>query len=177
MHYSQPTHCSFFHVADLFSLKVTYNQQATKIIMALFVPTVNTKEIPHTLETLTRYLPSVLHSTCFNDEKLPFAIEVRSTEIGHLFEHVLLEYLCYFKLLTGHSSAEYSGVTNWNWKKDPWGLFRITIDAGVEDEEIFTKAIEQSIMLLKILLRDQVPSSLPLIPSLPISPTFSHLDD
>jgi len=148
--------------------------------MALANHVVNTKDIPSTISLLESYLPSVLYSTCFNDSGLPFAVEAQSTEIGHLFEHILLEYLCYFKLLEGVRSAEYSGVTQWNWEHDPWGVFHITINTGCADSEIFKKAMHQSILLLQIILNGSDPTSIPLPihldPERPVSPLFERLD-
>jgi hypothetical protein len=144
--------------------------------MSLYIPTVNTRELPQTTSILTQYLPSVLASTCFNDEKLPFALEVKSTEIGHLFEHILLEYLCYFKLSQGYTNAEYSGVTKWNWERDPWGVFHIIINTGWDDTEIFSSAVQQSIILLQLILRQAQSSDLPILPSQPISPVFEQLE-
>lgn len=177
MHFSPPfSHCSFYHIDKLFSLKIRYHKQATRIRMSLLIPTVNTKEVPHTVELLTQYLPSVLNSTCFNDDQLPFAVEAQSTEIGHLFEHILLEYLCYFKLLKGYTNAEYSGVTKWNWERDPWGVFHITINTGYDDWEIFSQATQQSIVLLEMILCSSHASSLQVVPMLPISPTFDQVE-
>ena len=172
------TYCSYYRIQDLFTLKITYRKQATKIKMALFIPTVSTKDISSTIPVLESYLPSVLHSTCFNDEKLPFALEVRSTEIGHLFEHILLEYLCYFKLQNGFSNAEYSGVTRWDWGQDPYGVFHITINTGSEDAEIIAQAMQQSILLLQMILHEAKKTTLPYFieQTVPLSPVFESLE-
>lgn len=167
------THCSFYRVDNLFSLKIKYHKQATRIKMALYIPTVSTRHIPQTIDILKSYVPTVLDSLCFNDEKLPFSLEVKSTEIGHLFEHVLLEYLCYFKLLTGYTDAEYSGVTSWNWQRDPYGVFHITINTGWEDAEILSQALSQSILLLQHVLSHAMPTPLNL-PFEPLSPLFDQ---
>lgn len=175
---SSNTFCSYYRIQDLFTLKITYRKQATKIKMALFIPTVCTKDIPSTIPVLEDYLPSVLHSTCFNDAQLPFALEVRSTEIGHLFEHILLEYLCYFKLQKGHNNAEYSGVTRWDWGRDPFGVFHITINTGSQDTEIISQAMQQSILLLQMILHEAKDASIPYLvnQTLPLSPVFKGLD-
>jgi len=173
-------HCNFFQVHNLFALKITYTKSATKINMALQIPIVNTKDITDTASILQMYLPSVLYSTCFNDDKLPFAVEVQATEIGHLFEHILLEYLCYFKLLTGEKSAEYSGVTKWNWEKDPWGVFNITINAGLDEFEIFAQAMQQTILLTQYILNEYNPNSLALptqfLEGPSVQPVFDQLE-
>ncbi|KKR25220.1 MAG: hypothetical protein UT56_C0002G0034 [Candidatus Levybacteria bacterium GW2011_GWB1_39_7] len=57
-------------------------------------PIIETDQLPKTFEILNKMLPSIFKSKCYNDKNLPFFIEVRSTEIGHLFEHIMLEYIC-----------------------------------------------------------------------------------
>jgi hypothetical protein len=146
---------STLSVDDLFSLMIQHQINSTQIIMKLFTPTVNTKDIPWTFPLLQKNLPAVLQSMCFNEEKLPFAIEVRRTEIGHLFEHILLEYLCEEKLLKGCNEAMFSGRTKWNWERDPWGMFHITIKMPLSDTDIFSPALEKSIRLLKTIIRNE----------------------
>jgi hypothetical protein len=145
-----------YAVDDLFSLSIEHHLQSTQIIMKLLIPTVNTKDIPWTYLSLQKNLPSILTSTCFNEEKLPFAIEVRQTEIGHLFEHILLEFLCQEKLLKGNcNEAIFSGNTKWNWERDPWGMFHIYIKIHRSDNDIFPRALEKSVGLLKKIIQNE----------------------
>lgn len=137
---------------DIFSLDVLRKKSSTSICMQLIGTTVNTRSIPTVYSVLKKLLPSVLSSTCFNDDNLPFAIEVKSTEIGHLFEHILLEYLCLARLSQGAGSAVYSGNTRWNWHKDPRGTFHILITSGMKDTEIFEEALIKTIQLTKFLM-------------------------
>lgn len=138
-----------------FSLKVGIYESKSIICMRLFTDTVNTCNLPHTFETLKQLLPSVLYTECFNDEKLPFHEEVKNTEIGHLFEHVLLEYLCQISMTRGFRKVQFSGFTEWNWKRDPKGTFHITIDAGLEIADIFENAVEKSVKLICLLMQPQ----------------------
>lgn len=141
---------------DFFSLQVTSGKIKTAIRMRLFTGTVNTSELKHTCKLLKKELPSIFSSTCYNEENLPFAQEVLRTEIGHLFEHILLEYLCQEKLEKGHVNVSFEGVTNWNWLKDPYGTFRISISLGLNEEEILFPAMTKSAsLLLKILNKTQ----------------------
>ncbi len=131
--------------------------------MNLFDDIVNTSAIPETLFILKQHLPSILMAQCFNDEEIPFAIEVQKTELGHLFEHILLEYLCKLKLANGSTEASFSGRTYWNWKKDPRGTFHIVIRTGYANAAIFPLALEQTIQLMKILLHSiQLSVSIPI---------------
>lgn len=158
---------SAYSVEDLFSLVIQHNLENTRIVMKLLIPTVNTKDMPWTYPMLEKYLPSALRSTCFNEEKLPFAVEVRRTEIGHLFEHILLEYLCQEKLLKGYDKAIFSGNTQWNWRRDPRGMFHIYINLHYSDADIFPEALEKSIALAKMILRNEAEQSYNPYPLLP----------
>jgi len=120
---------------------------------------VNTSDFPHTYRTLKTFLPSVLTTECFNDENLPFSQEVKSTEIGHLFEHILLEYMCQLKIAKGHKSAVFAGKTRWNWERDPRGTFHIRVNCTLKDVDIFPTALNKTIALMKIILNSK--STLP----------------
>lgn len=137
---------------DIFSIDVKRGKTRTTMYMQVFTSVVNTKHIPTVYSVLKKLLPSVLSSKCFNDDNLPFALEVKATEIGHLFEHILLEYLCQARLLQGAESAVYSGYTSWNWHKDPWGTFHITVKSGEKDRAIFEEALIKTIQLTKFLM-------------------------
>ena len=79
-----------YMVDNLFSLLITQKQTSAKITMQLFYNQVNTCDIPVIVDLLQEHLPNVLFTQCFNDEGFPFNVEVKNTEIGHLFEHILL---------------------------------------------------------------------------------------
>jgi hypothetical protein len=147
----QPAVQKYF-VENLFSLAIIQRQTRTKIIMDLLYNQISTKEIPFIFDLLQEKLPSVLATTCYNDLNLPFDEEVRNTEIGHLFEHILLEYLCQHKLAKGAKSATYIGRTSWNWVRDPRGRFHIHLTCGKKDADILPLAIEKTVGLMKIIL-------------------------
>ncbi len=144
--------------SNLFSLTIQHNADNTVMTMRLFTQQINTKDLPGTFQILLSKLPHVLESKCFNDEDLPFLQEVKATEIGHLFEHILLEYLCQEKVSRGYTEATYNGVTNWNWKQDKYGTFYITVDAGFEDLSIFPNALQKTVTLIQAVLQTS-PSS------------------
>lgn len=137
---------------DVFSLDIQRGKTKTTMYMQLFSSVVNTRNIPTVYPALKKLLPSVLVSKCFNDENLPFSLEVKATEIGHLFEHILLEYLCQARIQQGADKAIYSGSTSWNWHRDPRGTFHIVITSGIKDSEIFEEALIKTIQLTKFLL-------------------------
>ena len=146
-----------------YTLTIHQTRKHVKITMELFIPIVNTNTLPKTHKILKKMLPSVLITECFNEQNIPFIEEVKHTEIGHLFEHILLENLCMLKIADGKSSATFRGRTHWNWKKDKKGIFHIIVSAGKKDAHLLPDALDQTIQLTNhILESDQIPSSLPL---------------
>lgn len=141
----------------LFSLYLSLHKDTIVTTMKLLVPIVNTCELPHTFHFLYKSLPSILKSQCYNPDNLPFHKEVQQTEIGHLFEHILLEYLCLIKLELGYQKASFRGRTDWNWKKDPKGTFHIFITINSKDLLFLPQALDKSILLLKSLMTPQKP--------------------
>ena len=140
-----------FH-SNLFSLSVFCEKNTTMINMNIISQYLNTSYLPFTYSILESKLPSVLQSQCFNNLGLPFCEEVKSTEAGHLFEHIFLDYLCEAKISRGYQYAEFSGVTDWNWKKEELGTFHIKIKAGIEDKEEIYEALKKTISLFQLIV-------------------------
>lgn len=141
------------YIGSFFSLQIAFVNGKTVITMTVTTPVVNTTSLPSTHRMLKSYLPTILASQCFNDAELPFSEEVCQTEIGHLFEHILLEYLCELKLKKGYDEAIYAGRTKWNWDEDPFGTFHILINTNNEDVDILPAALRKTIDLMKIIYR------------------------
>jgi hypothetical protein len=163
----------FTQCSESFHLLVCQDISRLTIIMQLLTQAVNTRHIPNTVSLLQEYCPSVLKTTCFNEYNIPFRREVKATEIGHLFEHILLEQLCIEKLEMGCRSAEYSGRTYWNWVKEPRGLFKIYIDATFSDHQYITHALDRTVHIT-----EKVLSNLPVrmrIVSLPVQTNAARL--
>lgn len=140
------------HNNNFFDLTIDQGNKATNIVMKMLAPVINTKDIPQTYFMLKKYLPKILKSKCFNQDNRPFDIEVRSTEIGHLFEHILLEYLCEEKTSQGIDRPIYNGVTEWDWNRDRKGVFHINIDVGQRERSVFEQALIKSIDLTRQLI-------------------------
>lgn len=121
------------------------------------VPIINTNQIPHIVQYLKHAFPSVLTTQCFNDQNLPFSQEVKDTEIGHLFEHILLEELCLLKIQRGSRCATFNGITNWNWVKEPQGTFHIEIDSTYKDADILVEALDKTLKLVEIIIPQNIP--------------------
>lgn len=150
----------YYRATAFFSLLISQEISQTIILMQLHTRCVSTRAIPEITTLLSTHCPSVLQTTCFNGKNLPFWQEVRATELGHLFEHILLEELCMHKLACGYDSAEFNGRTFWNWVKEPRGLFRIKINASYSDQLFFPQALSKSIQITQLLM-----SCLPSVPS------------
>lgn len=120
--------------------------------MKMELPFVNSHSFPQTAVILGKFLPQVFSHRCFNNKNLPFYQEACQTELGHLFEHILLEYLRQLKVEAGFKDPVYRGETSWNWNQEKEGIFHIEISAGEEDLEILRIALEKSISLMNIIL-------------------------
>jgi len=128
------------------------SSKETNIVMLLNTPYFHTKHLPETHTILEGTIPQILYNKCFNDSNLPFKDEVKNTEIGHLFEHIILEYLCQIKVRNGHGKASFAGVTEWNWKRDVKGTYHIKIHMNKRDKIFFKTALNESVNLLNKIL-------------------------
>lgn len=157
-----------------FGILVDIGDVNTEITMEMFIPVISTKKMHDIVQILEKNLPSVFNSTCFNDYNYSFEKEVENTEIGHLFEHILLEYLCELKRELGIEAPVHNGLTKWNWYEDKRGVFHISIDAGVRDEQVFEIALQKSVKLVSEILsvipagivRKRVPKKIPVRPQM-----------
>lgn len=136
-----------------FNLAIKHRIQTLRINMYCSTAFLTTDFLPHTTSLLEKTLPSVLLTECFNEENLPFSSEVKKTEIAHLFEHILLEYLCLEKISDGTSDACFSGRTHWNWIKYPKGSFFITISMEKTDLVFLPTALQKTIILMEQILK------------------------
>jgi hypothetical protein len=143
--------------ANLYQLAVRKSNQETNIKMSLLTNYYHTNSLPNTHSILEDALPAVLRTECYNDSNLPFSEEVRNTEIGHLFEHILLEYLCQMKISNGYKKASFRGLTSWNWRKDAKGTYHITIQAKPEDTLFFKEALRRTIKLVNKIIDSNNP--------------------
>lgn len=138
-----------------YHLSIRPQKTSTSIQMQMITPITTTHYLPHTFGLLSTFLPSIHTSRCFNDKRLPFSQEVKNTEIGHLFEHILLEYIYELKVFYKQADSIISGETSWNWHIDPHGLFHINVSLGATDKKIFFAALTKSITLLNKIIEQQ----------------------
>lgn len=138
---------------EYYSFDVKQHTNSAAITMIMLTSYVTTAYTPQAHSILKKRLPSIMRSKCFNENNYAFPEEVKNTEIGHLFEHIILEHLSQLKLSQGVKNPVYNGLTSWNWAKKERGVFHIEIDAGLEDKEIFGIAVQMSSKLLNEILR------------------------
>ncbi len=139
-------------LSPYFSLNL--NQQIDQVVIKMEVLTsvMNTAELPETYHILRQLLPRVLKTRCFNPGNLSFSKEVKQTEIGHLFEHILLEYLCQAKLASGLDEVTVRGDTSWDWINTSRGTFKITINSALEDSQILAESLTKTIKLANLIM-------------------------
>ncbi len=128
--------------------------------MELFVPDVTTKAWPKTFEILKKRVPGVLKTQCFNEENLPFRQEVKRTEVGHLFEHLVLEFACMLKIKEGHPCATHCGRTFWNWENDRKGIFWIYLDIPAKEKKFLVGSVARSISVIEEIMGSNLVNTL-----------------
>lgn len=94
----------------------------------------STRHAPHIPGLLFKLFPHLARHRCENDNGYTFKRECQSTEIPHLFEHLIIE-------LQGKAqpSGVLKGETQWNWRVDPKGRFHVYVD--YENEVLVIGAI------------------------------------
>lgn len=101
-----------------------YNSNRVKLVVEMPDPECySTKHAPHIPKLLFKLFPHLSMHRCDNDAGYSFRRECRSTEIPHLFEHLIIE-------LQGQvrQSGTLKGETQWNWRVDPKGRFHVYVD-------------------------------------------------
>jgi len=127
---------------------------------------------PTLVETLTKKVLNIFSCECFNPHGNAFKKEVVNTETGHLFEHILLEFLCDEKLKYGYRQVEYNGMTQWNWKEEKPGVYNICIDVSSNEYEILTQALSKTLDVINGLIDDRHLA----VKNKQISPIKEHLN-
>ncbi len=139
--------------SELFEMNVFYGAEETYLKMDVKNRVVNTRDLPKTLNILKKELPTVLRTKCYNYRNVPFRKEVVQTEVGHLFEHILLENLCIEVVNAGSTRAIFSGHTDWNWKIDRRGVFHIYIGTKNTEHSLVEVALSNSLVLIEKILQ------------------------
>jgi hypothetical protein len=137
--------------SDFFTLNLAQLDNSLDITMHMKVTLFKTNQLPATYYILKNLLPGIFKHKCFNYGKHSFAKEVVNTELGHLFEHILLEYLCRIHMREGITDFCLKGNTNWDWQNERKGTFHITVNSGFTNLKILQEALQRSIELMTII--------------------------
>jgi hypothetical protein len=142
-----------YNTTDFFEVSAFPKRKRSILIMKLWTKHLTTAKLPKVTSILRENLPSIFSSICYNEKNLPFYKEMQNTEIGHLYEHILLEYVAQLHFKENEDQSEFVGVTSWDWKKNPRGTFKIEINIGIKDKEILLKSMKLTDNLMgKILM-------------------------
>ncbi len=101
-----------------------YDSNRVKLVVEMPDPECySTKHAPHIPKLLFKLFPHLARHRCENENGFSFRRECQSTEIPHLFEHLIIE-------LQGQvqKSGVLKGETQWNWRVDPKGRFHVYVD-------------------------------------------------
>ena len=120
-------------------------------------------QIPNLADNLLQLMPSLRNHLCVNRNGLRFEEEVEDSELGHVFEHVILSILSQRGMCV-------RGQTTWNWHHDPLGTYQVTIHTGkklaVKESLLIAQAVFTNAMLgpvVRIALPRPQAGSLPLV--------------
>ncbi len=112
------------------------NCRATLVVEIPETEAFTTTDRPHIPRIVFKLLPQMASQRCLNDDGQSFRREALSTEIPHLFEHMIMEIQEQVRRGIG---APLKGETLWNWTRDPRGRFHVTVD--YENEMVVLGAI------------------------------------
>lgn len=112
----------------------------------------STSHFPQLFEDLRVLLPEIMVAQCDNPNNAPFCEEMKETQTAHLFEHLVLEYLCKLRLRAGSSEASYEGRTFWDTTKSAGENSMIVISRQGEPQSVFVEAVTLSMQLLAQLI-------------------------
>jgi hypothetical protein len=107
-----------------------------------------TKSYPKTVEILNRQLPGIFSCKCFNNEKRSFRKEAKNTEVGHLFEHILMENLINLHPVV-HTCR---GETRWDWQRNPLGTFEIELNTLEGYQVVWQEVLLRSMKIFDAIL-------------------------
>lgn len=105
-------------------VEILFESDRAKLVVEMSDPTkCNTRHAPHIPKLLFKLFPHLARHKCDNDNGFSFRQECRSTEIPHLFEHLIIE-------LQGQAQkiSTLRGETQWNWHVEPRGRFHVHVD-------------------------------------------------
>ena len=135
---------------------ITFRPRTTRVTVR-FRHHLYSSQLPGLADSLLLMLPGLGDHLCRNRRGLPFREEVADTELGHVFEHVVLAILARRGIRT-------RGLTTWNWHRDPLGTYHVSISTGkrtaVKESVLLAQAIFTNALLGPV-LRISLPAEQP----------------
>lgn len=135
-----------------------------------------TKSLTNLIPLLETKLPTIFKNKCYNDGHLSFREEVTATEIGHLFEHILMEYFCIEHECCSTLPIRIKGLTTWDWYTNPIGTFTIELTSNEISMNTFIRSLNQTIAFMDLLFAPAItpqPNLLPVTLTENISPALA----
>lgn len=136
--------CPYYQIES-----VTHHSKHSDIVLQADPRYATTAAFPKMVDFLKSELGTILDCKCENPSDLPFDQEVRNTELGHLYEHVILEYLCDEKIKNGAGSASFKGDTFWEVKEEQPYKFLIRIQLDITESSLLSKALDKANFLME----------------------------
>lgn len=127
-----------------------YDSNRVKLVVEMPDPECySTKHAPHIPKLLFKLFPHLARHRCENENGFSFKRECQSTEIPHLFEHLIIE-------LQGQvqRSGTLKGETQWNWRVDPKGRFHVYVE--YDNEVLVLGAIRLAERIIQALDSKQI---------------------
>ncbi len=150
---STRSYVQFTKKNTLFDYVLTQRPSHAEVTIQFFTPFYTTKSLPQTITILETLLPRIFQHKCFNNYNRSFKAEAKETELGHLFEHIMLEYLCRMKYNNKtNPKVKLKGITEWDWLQDPKGIFHISLNSQIEDSYLLQKAAEETTNIMQTIL-------------------------
>jgi len=146
------------YYSDYFSTHYDLKEKGVLLTMQVLNSIVNTTKLPATHHVLDSVIPSIFNNECFNQKKLTFFEEAKNTEVAHLLEHLILENLKLIKLKNS-KTADFRGLTSWNWEKNPYGTFKINISSRCNFHKYFFRAFKNSVLILNYIYEKSLAES------------------
>ncbi len=146
------TATSFTYSNPFFNYLAIQRPDHAEVTIQFHTSFYTTKKLPATITVLETILPRIFKHKCFNNYNRSFKKEAEQTELGHLFEHILLEFLCRYKFHEGEKDIKLKGLTQWDWLQDPEGIFHISLNTTKNDTFVLNEAIKKTSEIMETII-------------------------
>ncbi|MHB1414409.1 MAG: cyanophycin synthetase family protein [Chloroflexota bacterium] len=130
-------------------LSVTPQRGKIEVVVRFPDGAVHTGELPGFAESLAESLPSILSTRCHHGYGGLFAGELPHTETGHVLEHAILAFL-------DRDGFRCRAITEWNWRREPWGTFHIAFFGKQIGLSETLKALQPAVAVVESAIAESV---------------------